>query len=67
MNILNLYPDPVRFVRFLKDIDRIDISSDLFVKLLEAYHNNKSQDSSDPMQFVSHMIFYSLAVFMHDL
>ena len=67
MNILKLYPDPIRFVRFLKDIDRIDISSDLFVKLLEVYHNNKSQDAGDPMQFVLHTISYSLAAFIHAL
>ncbi|KAF8231899.1 hypothetical protein L208DRAFT_1361765 [Tricholoma matsutake] len=49
MNILDLYPDPVSFVRFLKDIDRVDISSDLFVKLLEVYRIHKSQ-ASDPMR-----------------
>ena len=51
-NILDLYPDPVHFVRFLKDIDRNDISSDLFVKLLEAYRDQKFRETSDPMQFV---------------
>jgi hypothetical protein len=62
---LNLYPDPVHFVSFLKEVDRIDISADLFVKLLEVYRDQKAQDGSDPMQFVFCMLSYSLAVFIH--
>lgn len=64
MNILDLYPDPVSFVRFLKDIDRVDISSDLFVKLLEVYRIHKSQ-ASDPMRFVLRMISCLPTVFIH--
>jgi hypothetical protein len=59
-NVLDLYPDPLRFVRFLKAIDRADISSDLFVKLLDMYHKHKSQAGSDPTQFVL-LIIPSLA------
>ncbi|RDB22555.1 RNA polymerase II assembly factor RTP1 [Hypsizygus marmoreus] len=45
-NILDLYPDPGHFVRFLKEIDRADISSELFVRLLEAYHSSKAKDEN---------------------
>lgn len=47
-NLLNLRPDPVHFVRFLKSIDRADVSSELFVKLLEVYRDQKLQQESDP-------------------
>ncbi|KAF9495681.1 hypothetical protein BDN71DRAFT_1488817 [Pleurotus eryngii] len=48
-NILNLFPDPAHFVRFLKTIDRSDITSDLFVRLLEAYREAKASDE-DPLR-----------------
>ncbi|KAJ7744466.1 hypothetical protein DFH07DRAFT_963690 [Mycena maculata] len=48
-NILDLYPDPAHFVGFLKSIQRTDISSDLFVRLLESYRDSKSNaDNDDP-------------------
>ncbi|KAJ7700055.1 hypothetical protein B0H17DRAFT_276446 [Mycena rosella] len=47
-NILDLYPDPAHFVRFLKSMQRKDISSDLFVRLLEAYRESKSDTDGDP-------------------
>ncbi|KAJ7507767.1 hypothetical protein B0H11DRAFT_2314195 [Mycena galericulata] len=47
-NILDLYPDPAHFVRFLKSIQRTDISSDLFVRLLELYRDSKSETDGDP-------------------
>ncbi|KAJ6613487.1 hypothetical protein B0H10DRAFT_1805501 [Mycena sp. CBHHK59/15] len=49
-NILDLYPDPVHFVNFLKSIQRTDISSDLFVRLLESYRDSKHQVEGDPMR-----------------
>ncbi|TFK43559.1 hypothetical protein BDQ12DRAFT_643120 [Crucibulum laeve] len=49
-NLFDLYPDPSHFVQFLKTIERSDISSEIFVKLLEAYHTQKSDANSDPMQ-----------------
>lgn len=49
-NFLDLRPDPVHFVRFLKSIDRSDMSSELFVRLLETYRERKSQQESDPMR-----------------
>lgn len=51
MNPLNLYPDPVHFVRFLKSIERDDLSSEIFVRLLESYRELKNEgDDGDPMQ-----------------
>ncbi|KAJ7095353.1 hypothetical protein B0H15DRAFT_775607 [Mycena belliarum] len=47
-NILDLYPDPAHFVRFLKSIQRTDISSDLFVRLLESYRDSKTDAVGDP-------------------
>ncbi|CAL1711574.1 unnamed protein product [Somion occarium] len=49
-NILHLRPDPVHFVRYLKSIDRPDVTSDIFVKLLEAYRGSKGTSDSDPMR-----------------
>lgn len=51
-NLLGLKPDPVRLVQFLKDLDRADVSSDLFVQLLEAYRDSRAQDDADPLRFV---------------
>ncbi|KAF7355296.1 RTP1-C1 domain-containing protein [Mycena sanguinolenta] len=47
-NILDLYPDPAHFVRFLKSIQRTDICSDLFVRLLEFYRDSKAETENDP-------------------
>ncbi|KAG6821255.1 hypothetical protein H0H93_002365 [Arthromyces matolae] len=47
-NFLGLYPDPKHFVQLLRDFGRADISSDLFVKLLETYRDRKINDSDDP-------------------
>lgn len=46
-NILGLYPDPVHFVQFLQSLGQSELSSDLLVKLLEAYRDQKEQDSDD--------------------
>lgn len=51
-NLLDLRPDPVRFVRYLKTIERADISSELFVRLLEAYRENKADPDGDPLRSV---------------
>ncbi|KAJ7047394.1 hypothetical protein C8F04DRAFT_935919 [Mycena alexandri] len=60
-NILDLYPDPVHFVRFLKSIQRTDISSDLFVRLLESYRDSKSETDGDPTRT---LLFLQLVVQM---
>lgn len=52
-NLLNLRPDPVHFVRFLKAIDRTDVSSDLFVKLLEDYREARVEGDTNPMRLVN--------------
>ncbi|OSX60155.1 hypothetical protein POSPLADRAFT_1066562 [Postia placenta MAD-698-R-SB12] len=49
-NLLDLRPDPMRFVRFLKSIERSDISSELFVRLLEAYKEVKAEADADPLR-----------------
>jgi len=49
-NIFDLYPDPLHFVNLLKSIDREDISSDLFVRLLEAYKEEKSHSNGDSLR-----------------
>ncbi|KAH9894464.1 hypothetical protein C8Q73DRAFT_518427 [Cubamyces lactineus] len=49
-NLLGLKPDPVRLVRFLKEIDRSDVSSELFVQLLEAYRDSRTQKDPDPVK-----------------
>lgn len=49
-NLLNLRPDPVQFVQYLKDIERKDVSSALFVRALDAYRDLKSDNEADPMR-----------------
>ncbi|KAI0751606.1 hypothetical protein C8Q80DRAFT_1218295 [Daedaleopsis nitida] len=51
-NILGLKPDPVRLVQFIRNINRGDVSSELFVKLLEGYRElrNQSEADADPMR-----------------
>lgn len=51
-NILNLRPDPTHFVGFTKSLDRPDITSELFVRLLEAYRESKTTKESDPLRYV---------------
>ena len=50
-NPFNLRPDPAEFVAFLKSLDRQDVSSEIFVKLLNEYRALKENDA-DPMQYV---------------
>ncbi|EMD40865.1 hypothetical protein CERSUDRAFT_91616 [Gelatoporia subvermispora B] len=49
-NILDLKPDPVHFVRFLGSLKRSDITSEIFVKLLEAYRESRSDPDADPLR-----------------
>ncbi|EKM59775.1 uncharacterized protein PHACADRAFT_114971 [Phanerochaete carnosa HHB-10118-sp] len=49
-NILHLRPDPKHFVAFLKSLDRSDVVSDLFVRLLESYRESKAAHEADPMR-----------------
>ncbi|TFY56567.1 hypothetical protein EVJ58_g7560 [Rhodofomes roseus] len=45
----------VQFVHYLKSIDRSDISSEVFVKFLEAYRELKAQPDSDPLRTLLHL------------
>ena len=51
-NLLNLRPDPTHFVAFIKSLDRSDVVSELFVRLLEAYRQSKAARDVDPLRFV---------------
>ena len=50
-NLLDLRPDPAHFVGFLKVVNRPEVSSLLFVRLLEAYRRVKSDDEGDPLRY----------------
>ena len=50
-NLLDLRPDPAHFVGFLKTINRPEVSSSLFVRLLEAYRGVKSDNEGDPLRY----------------
>lgn len=52
-NILNLRPDPTHFTPFVKSLDRSDMASELFVRLLEAYRESKAARDADPLRCVS--------------
>ncbi|KAF8913868.1 hypothetical protein CPB84DRAFT_1669780 [Gymnopilus junonius] len=52
LNLFNLYPDPVHFVEKLKAFDRADISSALFLRLLENYRDMKSRAGEDSMRLL---------------
>ncbi|KAF8165366.1 hypothetical protein B0H34DRAFT_793763 [Crassisporium funariophilum] len=51
-NLFDLYPDPVHFVEFLKMIDREDVASELFVKLLENYRDMKTHLKEDALKIL---------------
>ena len=49
-NILGLKPDPIRLVTFIRAVNRPDVSSELFVKLLEGYRELGSRTDADPLR-----------------
>jgi len=49
-NLLDLRPDPAHFVGFLKVVNRPEVSSSLFVRLLEAYRGVKPDNEGDPLR-----------------
>jgi hypothetical protein len=49
-NFLDLRPDPTHFVDFLVSLDRPDVTSDVFVRLLEGYRDLKANKESDPLR-----------------
>lgn len=48
-NILDLRPDPATFVQYVNTIERPEVSSELFVRLLES-HQRLKDDVSDPLK-----------------
>jgi hypothetical protein len=50
-NLLDLRPDPSHFVRFVRSLGRVEMSSELFVRLLRAYGETKSDEDSDPTRY----------------
>ncbi|KAF9259487.1 hypothetical protein L218DRAFT_963519 [Marasmius fiardii PR-910] len=53
-NWLDMYPDPVHFVGLLQTINRQDVASNFFVLVLEAYRENK-KENSDPIQTLRYL------------
>ncbi len=49
-NFLDLRPDPTHFVDFLVSLDRPDVASAVFVRLLEGYRDLKADKESDPLR-----------------
>ncbi|KAA1475539.1 hypothetical protein DENSPDRAFT_429786 [Dentipellis sp. KUC8613] len=49
-NMLDLRPDPAHFVGYLQSLDRADLASEIFVRLLEAYRESKSSSEADPLR-----------------
>ena len=49
-NLLNLRPDPAHFVAFIKSLDRSDVASELFVRLLGAYRESKAARDANPLR-----------------
>ncbi|KAI0772085.1 hypothetical protein BD413DRAFT_52804 [Trametes elegans] len=54
-NVLGLKPDPARLISFIKTLNRDDVSSDLFVQLLEAYRTSRTQPASDPLKILLYL------------
>lgn len=51
-NFLGLYPDSAHFVQYIKSLDRLDMASELFVRLLEAYSLADTEQDADPSRCV---------------
>ncbi|KAI0347118.1 hypothetical protein BDW22DRAFT_498107 [Trametopsis cervina] len=49
-NLLDLRPDPVHFVGFLKSLARPEVVSEIFVRLLDAYRESKGAADTDPLR-----------------
>ena len=49
-NLLDLRPDPAHFVGFLKTMNRPEVLSSLFARLLEAYRGVKLDNEGDPLR-----------------
>ncbi|EIN10764.1 hypothetical protein PUNSTDRAFT_112574 [Punctularia strigosozonata HHB-11173 SS5] len=60
-NIFDLRPDPRIFVRFVKSLDRSDISTEVLIEVLKAYQGLRSSTSADPFRV---LLFLQLATQM---
>ncbi|KAI0773425.1 hypothetical protein BC629DRAFT_722564 [Irpex lacteus] len=49
-NILDLRPDPAHFAAFLKSLDRPDMASEIFVRVLGAYRESEGANDADPLK-----------------
>jgi hypothetical protein len=49
-NIMDLRPDPKSFIAYIKSINRSDIASDMFVRLLQNYQALKADPESNPLR-----------------
>jgi hypothetical protein len=52
-NVMELRPDPKSFAIYVKSINRPDIASDLFVRILEAYQASRSNAQDDSLRRVA--------------
>lgn len=52
LNIFDFFPDPFHFVELLKQLDRGDIASSIFIKLLEDYRDMKARSGEDSIKYV---------------
>jgi len=64
INLFNLYPDPVHFVDFLKQLERGDMASNIFLKLLENYRDTKERPGDGSMKYGSLIYDLYLSMFM---
>lgn len=49
-NLLDLYPDPGHVAGVIKAISQQDVTSDLFVRLLEEYRDLRRDGNEDPQK-----------------
>ncbi|EIW76151.1 hypothetical protein CONPUDRAFT_110885 [Coniophora puteana RWD-64-598 SS2] len=55
-DFLDLYPNPTHFIDLLISLDRTDVSAEVFVRLLQAYHETKVvQEDHDPIKVLLYL------------
>ncbi|KAF9483931.1 ARM repeat-containing protein [Pholiota conissans] len=52
LNIFNFFPDPVHFVKLLKQLDRGDVASSIFINLLEDYRYMKGRSNENSIKIL---------------
>ncbi|EGN93069.1 hypothetical protein SERLA73DRAFT_163744 [Serpula lacrymans var. lacrymans S7.3] len=55
MDLFDLYPNPTHLVQYFKSLDRPDITSELFVELLEVYQKTKGIKNIDPLRVMLYL------------